>query len=78
MPPTLDGAPSAILTDARLGRGKIVPSRERATTRCARSPGRSGANTKSWVADVAEHPIDDGRLYCGVVNDACGRRVVGR
>lgn len=30
-----------------------------------------------WVADITEHPTDDGRVYCAVVIDAWNRQVVG-
>jgi putative transposase len=30
-----------------------------------------------WVADITEHPTDEGRVYCAVVIDAWNRQVVG-
>lgn len=30
-----------------------------------------------WVADISEHPTDEGKVYVGVVIDAWSRRVVG-
>lgn len=32
---------------------------------------------KLWVADITEHPTDEGRVYCAVVLDAWNRQVVG-
>jgi putative transposase len=30
-----------------------------------------------WVADITEHPTDEGRVYCAVVIDAWNRQVIG-
>jgi len=30
-----------------------------------------------WVADITEHPTDEGKLYCAAVLDAYSRRIVG-
>src|SRR5690606_24429806 len=30
-----------------------------------------------WVADITEHPTDEGRVYCAVVLDAWNRQVIG-
>jgi putative transposase len=35
------------------------------------------APNQLWVADITEHPTDEGRVYCAVVFDAWNRQVVG-
>jgi putative transposase len=30
-----------------------------------------------WVADITEHPTDEGKVYCAVVLDAWNRQVIG-
>ena len=42
--------------------------------------GRQFAQTelnRLWVADITQHPTDEGWLYTAVVQDACSRRIVG-
>ncbi|MFE6555157.1 DDE-type integrase/transposase/recombinase [Streptomyces sp. NPDC057746] len=35
------------------------------------------APAKLWVADITEHAIREGKVYCAVVLDTYSRRVVG-
>lgn len=37
---------------------------------------RRGPN-ELWLTDITEHPTREGKVYCAVVLDAFGRRVVG-
>jgi hypothetical protein len=66
------------LTAARLPARQDRVERERAHHTLCAAAWEERCEHEVVVADVAEHPIDDGRLYCGVVKDACRRRIEGR
>ena len=42
----------------------------------ARNFARTAIN-RLWVADITQHPTEEGWLYAAIVQDACSRRIVG-
>ena len=42
----------------------------------ARNFARTAIN-RLWVADITQHPTDEGWLYAAIVQDTCSRRIVG-